>query len=93
MTEIQIKIETFQNLLLDIATGGSGDESEFQKLRTELTENEKLKKFLPDFLITIRSTGQFWQFIKFKYPTYAERRTYLWNEFAKSLNYVKLKKN
>ncbi|MGO4332488.1 abortive infection family protein [Cupriavidus sp. M-11] len=25
--------------------------------------------------------AQFWQFIKHKFPSYAERRTYLWNEF------------
>ncbi len=91
MSEIQIKIETFQNLLLDIATGGRGDESEFQKLRTELLENVELKNYIPEFLITNRSTGQFWQFIKFKFPSYAERRTYLWSEFSKTLNYVEQK--
>ena len=30
---------------------------------------------------TCRDLSQFWQFIKFEFPTYAERREYLWNQF------------
>ena len=30
MTDLQIKIETLQNLLIAIATGGSGDDDEFK---------------------------------------------------------------
>ena len=37
---------------------------------------------------TNRTTPQFWQFIKLKFPTYGERRNYLWTEFSKALNYL-----
>lgn len=30
---------------------------------------------------TCRSLSQFWQFIKYEYATYAERREYLWDQF------------
>lgn len=93
MTDLQIKIETLQNLLIAIATGGSGDHDEFKKLRTELLNNTEIKSYLPDFLQTNRTTGQFWQFIKFKFSTYAERRHYLWNEFSNVLNYIETKQN
>ena len=91
MTDIQIKLETLQDNLIAIATGSSGDDLEYKTLRTELLNNEELKKLLPDFLQTNRTTGQFWQYIKFKFPTYAERRKYIWDEFAKSLNFIENK--
>ncbi|MEO6168423.1 MAG: abortive infection family protein [Chitinophagales bacterium] len=88
MTDLKIKLETLQNLLIAIATGGSGEEDDYKKLRDELIHNSDLKSLLPDFLQTNRTTAQFWQFIKFKFPSYAERRNYIWTEFSKSLNYV-----
>lgn len=91
MTDLQIKIETLQNMLIAIATGGSCEEDEYKNLRTELINTDDIKKQLPDFLQTNRTTGQFWQFIKFKFPNYAERRNYLWAEFSRALNYVETK--
>jgi len=88
MTDLQIKLETLLNLLVAIATGGSGEEEDYKKLRDELIHNSDLKSLLPNFLQTNRTTAQFWQFIKFKFPSYAERRNYIWTEFSKSLNYV-----
>ena len=88
MTELEIKIETLQNLLISIATGGSGEDEDFKKLRAELLNNNEINKILPDFIQTNRTTAQFWQFIKFKFSTYTERRNYIWSEFSKSLNYA-----
>lgn len=88
MTDLQIKIETLQNILIAISTGGSGDEDEYKKLRTELLNIAEIKNLLPDFLQTNRTTAQFWQFIKFKFSSYAERRNFIWTEFSKSLNFV-----
>lgn len=88
MTDLQIKIETLQNILIAISTGGSGEEDEYKKLRTELLNIAEIKNLLPDFLQTNRTTAQFWQFIKFKFSSYAERRNFIWTEFSKSLNFV-----
>ena len=95
MTELQEKIESFQNLLVDIATSGNRPEEEvnFKQLRTVLIGNNEIKDLLPDFVKTNRTVAQFWQFIKSKYSSYAERRAFLWTEFSKVLNYVETKQN
>jgi hypothetical protein len=73
--------EAFQNLLIAHATGGSEDEAEFICLRQMLLSNPALDALIPRFVRTSRSLAQFWQFIKFKYSTYAERRQFIWEEF------------
>jgi hypothetical protein len=95
MTELQEKIESFQNLLIDIATSGNRQEEEenFRQLRTALIGNNEIKNHLPDFVKTTRTAAQFWQFIKGKFSTYAERRVFIWNEFEAVLNYVETKQN
>lgn len=75
-------------MLVDVATGGSGDDGEFKKLRADLLTAKEVKHLLPPFLETNRTIGQFWQFIKFAFPTYAERRKYIWEEFSNALSYV-----
>lgn len=48
----------------------------------------ELAPLVPKFVRTCRSLSQFWQFIKQKYQTYAERRTYLWDEFRALLERI-----
>jgi superfamily II DNA/RNA helicase len=91
MNDLQLKVETLQNMLISIATGGSEDADEYKKLRAELIANVELSKLLPKFLQTNRTTEQFWQFIKFQYSTYAERRNFIWSEFTDVLNYLESK--
>lgn len=95
MTELQEKIESFQNLLVDIATSGNrpDEEDNFKQLRNVLIGNNEIKDLLPDFVKTNRTVAQFWQFIKAKYSSYAERRTFIWAEFYKVLKYVETKQN
>lgn len=73
--------EALQNLLISHATGGSEDDAEYVRLRQMVLANGALDAFVPRFLRTSRNLSQFWQFIKFKFPTYAERRNYIWQEF------------
>ncbi|MES2381117.1 MAG: toll/interleukin-1 receptor domain-containing protein [Bacteroidota bacterium] len=90
MTDLQEKIESFQNLLVDIATSGNRPEEEekFKQLRTALVTNNEIKNQLPDFVKTNRTISQFWQFIKGKFTTYAERKTFIWNQFSDVLDYL-----
>jgi hypothetical protein len=81
------RVEELQNLLVSIATSGSGSGSgEYDELRRELTELPQIKDRLPRFVRTCRSRDQFWQFIKQKFGTYAERRKFLWDEFRPLLD-------
>lgn len=88
MNELKIKLESIQSISIAIATGGYRDEVGYETLRADLLNITELKNFLPEFLHPNRSSEQFWQFIKIKFSTYAERKKYIWDEFAKSLDYV-----
>lgn len=76
-----IEVEQLQSICLDRATGG-GDDSEYQILKQKLTKDPRIAGLLPRFVHANRTTEQFWQFIKPMFPTYAERRSYIWEQFA-----------
>jgi hypothetical protein len=82
------EVETLQHLLVSEATGGDEDASDYGRLRTALLAEPSLEPFIPRFIKTCRSTGQFWQFIKNKFGTYAERRQYIWDEFRPLLDHL-----
>lgn len=85
MSELFNEAEALQNMLVSSATGGTEDGSEFLRLRQVVLSQPALDPYVPRFLRTCRSLGQFWQFIKEKFATYAERRKYLWDEFRPML--------
>jgi Abortive infection C-terminus len=76
------KVEAFQNLLISYATGGSLDEKEFQRTRSELLEHPRLRDRLPRFVRTHRDFKQLWPHFKQISETYRGRREYIWNEFG-----------
>lgn len=86
MNEIFDQTEALQNLLISQATGGSEDEVEFVRLRQMLLSNPALDSLVPQFVKTCRNLSQFWQFIKYKHSTYAERREFIWAEFRPLLD-------
>ncbi|KGM52344.1 abortive phage resistance protein [Lysobacter concretionis Ko07 = DSM 16239] len=88
MNELLDQTEALQNLLISQATGGSEDDAEYVRLRQMMLSNAALEPLLPRFLRACRNLSQFWQFIKFKYGTYAERRDYIWGEFNPMLEAV-----
>jgi Abortive infection C-terminus len=81
MHALSENVESLQGILVSQATGGVEDEAEYTRLRQTVLSQAALEPLVPRFLRTCRSLGQFWQFIKNKYGTYAERRTYIWDEF------------
>lgn len=81
------RVEYLQNLLIAQATGGRGVNAEYQHLRQLFIARTELKPRLPEFVRTKRDLDQFWQFIKFKFSTYQERREFLWSEFHSLLEY------
>lgn len=88
MRELQTEIEALQNLLVSEATGGSESDTQYTRLRQAVLANTQLDSLIPQFLRTCRSLGQFWQFIKYKFPTYVERRNYIWQEFGPLLDAI-----
>lgn len=79
--ELLETVESLQNLLIATATGSAQRDSDYKQLRKELMNHLLTKAAVPKFVRTCRDLGQFWQFIKYEYSTYAERREYLWVQF------------
>lgn len=74
-------VELLKVLLVSRATGGIGDDNEYKCLRRELTALPRIEKMLPRCVHVCRDLSEFWDFIKPKFNTYAERREYLRKEF------------
>ena len=83
-----MQAETLQNLLIGTATGGSTIDADYGELRLAMIANRSLASLMPRFIHTNRDLSQFWQFIKYKFGTYKERRDYIWEEFRPLLTYL-----
>ena len=70
------------NLLVSHATGKTADSREYESLRQELLSNPRIAEKMPWWVKTNRNLDSFWGLIKQKYATYAERRTFLSEEFT-----------
>jgi hypothetical protein len=84
MTEpdpLLMDVETLQNVLVAVATSGSAEGVDYKALRQSLLANPLTRGGMPKFIHTCRDLAQFWQFIKRKFPTYQQRREYIWGEF------------
>ena len=79
--ELLAQLEGFMYSLMDAATGGSIESSEYREMRAMLLSTPHLQQKLPEFLRPCRDPGAFWEFIKEKFGTYRDRRTYLRNQF------------
>ena len=85
MNELFIQVKTLQNLLISRATGGQENNIEYTRLRQTVLANTAFDAYVPQFIKTCRNLDQFWQFIKYKFGRYAERRDYIWSEFSSLL--------
>lgn len=83
----QEQIETLQNILIATATGGAAD-GDYGKLRQAVMADATIVSLLPSFVRTNRTLEQFWGYIKPKFPTYAERRAFIYAEFHSLFNHL-----
>lgn len=96
MTELNTTYEQvtlLQNLLVDAATGGVALPNDYEILRKNLIHNNDIKHLLPAWIKTNRNLSQFWNFIKYKFPSYKERRDFIWNEFQPLLDILETEEN
>lgn len=82
------RAQSLQNILIANATGGSSSNDEYKALRSHFLNNASYKELLPSFVRTNRELFQFWQFIKYEYGTYAERRDFIWKAFSPLMDYL-----
>ena len=79
--ELIDKVKSLKSLLVSRATGEASDDFNYKNLRQELVGFPHLSKLLPQFVHDSRDLAEFWDFIKSRFVTYAERRNFLYQEF------------
>ena len=84
MTDAELleQVQFLQDGLVSFATGGAFDDAEYQRIRKLVINDSRSKKLAPEFLKKHRSLAQFWNFVKYEYAHYSERREFIWGQFA-----------
>lgn len=85
MNEFFEKAIALQNVFVEVATTNGGNEQQDQEYRAhrqEVMQDPRMSSMVPFFVRTCATRPQFWQFIKNLYPTYKERREFIWKEFS-----------
>ena len=70
------------------ASGGSADNNEYSTLRQELLSMPEIEQLVPSFVRLHRDLTSFWHFIQPKFKTYAERRTFISEQFTPLLDFL-----
>jgi hypothetical protein len=83
--ELFAHAEQLKTLLMTFATGGGADADEYRELRQTVLADPDLKMRMPQFIVTCRELGDFWDFIKGEFSHYWERRQYLRDQFEPAL--------
>jgi hypothetical protein len=78
-----------QATLIGFATqdGGGGTADHYYMLRQHFLDNPATKELIPDWVRVHRTKPQFWNYIKYKFASYAERRAFIWEEMSPLLEY------
>jgi len=83
------RAEYFQSTLIGHATNDEcgGTAEDYSRLRKYFLDNPVTKELVPRWIRVNRDSAQFWQFIKHKFGTYAERRSFIWEEMNPLVEY------
>src|SRR5439155_508305 len=87
------KAERLQDILVSFSTGGHPTDEEYAQLRKDPLTEPSVKDLSHDFVSRFRHLREFWPFIQGKFPTYRERRRYLWEEFVPLLDMLERSKH
>jgi hypothetical protein len=82
------RAQSLQNILIATATGSRDGNASYKYLRAFFIDIASYNDLLPGFVRINRELDQFWQFIKEKFPSYAERRSFVWKEFTPLIDYL-----
>lgn len=85
-TEPYERALVFRNGLTAVATGSSMDSRVYKTLRAEFMADPATARLLPQFARTCAETDDFWQFMKYEFSTYHERREYIRAQFQSLLD-------
>lgn len=74
-------VQSVKSYCIGMATGGEFNYDKYELERQKIVSYPELKHILPDWFIECRFGSQYWNFIKLKFSTYQDRRTFLRREF------------
>lgn len=77
-----------QSILIDRATDGPINNEDYSTLRTYFLNQPSTNQLLPSWIKPNRDLSQFWNYIQPKFPSYKERRQFIWQEFSPLLDYL-----
>ncbi|NTE60125.1 abortive infection family protein [Agrobacterium fabrum] len=77
-----------EGILVDRATGGSGENALYEYLRREFMQNDEFKNLLPSFVRTYRNLSAFWGWIKYEEETYQGRRNLIGKAFTPLMDHL-----
>src|SRR4051812_34148467 len=89
-------VEQFQDALVAFSTGSGGFGGaglDYKAEREKLLGLVESTGLLPSFVRRYRDPDSYWQFIKRKFGTYAERREFLWESFRPLLEHLETAAN
>lgn len=83
------KAQYLQSTLIGYATNDEcgGIDEDYVFLRKYFLDNPNTKKLVLQWVRVNRDTGEYWEFIKHKFSTYAERRKFIWEELNLLMEY------
>lgn len=87
-SEVVRKLDELQEAYIVLSTNDAGDASCFEERRRELLAIPEVATLLPKFVHRYRTPAQYWQFIKHMFPSYAERREFVWTGFQPAFDFA-----
>lgn len=86
-------VDALQSIFINRATGNGNndDERDYQLYRQGVLDDPRAASLVPAWVKRHRNLDQFWGFIQPKFPSYAERRTFIWDEFRKLVEFAESK--
>lgn len=81
-------VERLRDILVARARGQGPDEKEYRGLRQYVLETADLGALAPEWLRATRTLDDWWVFIKPKFPTWAERDSFVRHDFEPLFAYV-----
>lgn len=82
------QVTMVESILIDAATGGSGQGPVYEHLRREFMYDDEIRPLLPAFVRSCRDLGAFWSFIKPRFGRYEERRQFIREAFTPLMDHL-----
>ncbi len=88
MASDENRVLYLQNMLIEYATNGLAENKNYKALRDYFYADPTTRALLPKFVRRFKNLYIFWEYIRFKFPTYLERKKFIVEEFSLLYQYL-----